>query len=331
MAQGDNELVQRWATTDVQPARRLDYFEAAVGAAVTPLAIDGANAETFAVEMSFARLGAVSVSMASGSPHRCLRGRRELARSSEHVFNLMTTRKAPWVAEHRGAFRMLPRDVLIQDSSLPLMAGVNEEFVLLNVVVSEPWLRSWVPDPQLLAARRISGDSMWGTALSSYLAQLSPELAAAPPLPLSVISDQVGALLALTASAMEGVAPAVTAGARSLNGRIRDCIEERCTESELTATDVAASVGISVRTLHRTLSAAGETFGRHLIDARARVAIRMLTSPMFKRVTTGEIGRRAGFSSSSHFVRVMRARCGKTPRQLRVCGEPPEAAEHGFS
>lgn len=327
MAQADTEPIQRWATADVQPSRRLDYFEAALGAAETPLAIDGANAETFAVEMSFARLGAVNVSMASGSPHRCLRGRAELARSSEHMFNLMTTRKAPWVAEHRGAFRMLPRDVFIQDSSLPLMAGVSEEFVLLNVVVAEPWLRSWVPDPNLLTARRISGDSMWGTALSSYLAQLSPELAAAPPLPLSVISDQVGALLALTASAMRGAVPASTAGARSLNGRIRDCIEQRCTEHELTAADVAASVNISVRTLHRTLTETGETFVRHLIDARSRVAIRMLMSPMFKRVTTGEIGRRAGFSSGSHFVRVIRARCGKTPRQLRVSGEPAEAED----
>jgi AraC-like DNA-binding protein len=327
VAHVDNEPIQRWSTADVQPSRRLDYFEAAISEAVTPLSIYGANAETFAADISFARLGAVNVAMSSGSPHRSLRGRAELARNSEHVFNLMTTRKAPWVAEHRGAFRMLPRDVFILDSSLPLKAGVSEEFVLLNVGVTETWLRSWVPDPNLLAARRISGDSMWGTALSSYLAQLSPELAAAPPLPLSVISDQVGALLALTASAMHGTAPASTAGARSLNGRIRDCIDERCTEHELTAADVAASVNVSVRTLHRTLSASGETFVRHLIDARSRVAVRMLMSPMFKRVATGEIGRRAGFSSSSHFVRVIRARCGKTPRQLRVSGEPPEAED----
>ena len=126
-----------------------------------------------------------------------------------------------------------------------MMAGVSEEFVLLNVVVSEQWLRGWVPNPSLLVARRISGDSMWGTALSSYLAQLSPELAAAPPLPLSVISDQVGALLALTAGAMQSAAPASTAGTRTLGKRIRDCIEERSAECELTAADVAAAVNVS--------------------------------------------------------------------------------------
>ncbi|MDB5817743.1 MAG: transcriptional regulator, AraC family, partial [Rhizobacter sp.] len=125
-------------------------------------------------------------------------------------------------------------------------------------------------------------------------------------------------LLALTVSAMQGMAPAATPGVRSLQQRIRDCIAERCTESQLVAVDVAASVNVSVRTLHRTLAAAGETFGGHLIDARTRTAMRMLTSPLFKRVTTGEIGRRAGFLSSSHFVRVIRRRSGQTPRQVRI-------------
>jgi len=43
----------------------------------------------------------------------------------------------------------------------------------------------------------------------------------------------------------------------------------------------------------------------------------MLTSPLFDRVTTAEIGRRAGFLSASHFARVMRSRTGRTPLQLR--------------
>jgi transcriptional regulator GlxA family with amidase domain len=92
---------------------------------------------------------------------------------------------------------------------------------------------------------------------------------------------------------------------------------QRCTEPQLAATDVAASLGISVRTLHRVCAAAKETFGEKLIEARARVALRMLTSPLFKRVTTAEIGRRAGFVSASHFARVIRSRTSRTPLELR--------------
>jgi AraC-like DNA-binding protein len=88
-------------------------------------------------------------------------------------------------------------------------------------------------------------------------------------------------------------------------------------EPQLTAAEVASSVNISLRTLHRVLATANGTFGARLIDARARVAIRMLTSPLFNRVTTGEIGRRAGFLSASHFARVICNRTGRTPLQLR--------------
>jgi len=316
----DDELIQRWSTADVPPPKRLEYFSAALREAVTPLALDGADLTTFFGEVSFAQLGAIGVAQTAGAPHRSSRGRKELAHSTEHVFNLMTTLKAPWSAEHRGYVRMMPRDVLILDSSFPLKAEVHEEFAVVNVSVSESWLRRWVPDPNLLAAKRIPGNSMWGLALSSYLAQMSPELVRAPPLPLSVMADQVGSLLALTVSAMQGATSVITPATRSLHVRIRDCIDQRCTESELTATDIAVSLGVSVRTLHRTLAAAGETFGGHLVEARTRTALRMLSSPLFKRVTTGEIGRRAGFMSSSHFARVIRSRCGQTPRQLRING-----------
>jgi len=43
----------------------------------------------------------------------------------------------------------------------------------------------------------------------------------------------------------------------------------------------------------------------------------MLQSPLFDRVTTAEIGRRAGFSDASHFVKVLRSRTGQTPLQMR--------------
>ena len=92
---------------------------------------------------------------------------------------------------------------------------------------------------------------------------------------------------------------------------------QRCTEPQLTATEVATSMSISVRTLHRVFAAANETFGDKLIEARARVALRMLTAPLFNRVTTAEIGRRSGFASASHFARVIRNRTGRTPLQLR--------------
>jgi AraC-like DNA-binding protein len=313
----NTESIQRWSTADVPPAKRLDYFAAALSEAVYPLGIDNADTSDFSAEVSFAHLDCIGVCKTQGSPHGAFRGRGELARTRGHSFNLLMTLQSPWTAEHRGSLRMLPRDVLILDSQDPLRTDVPHAFIAVSVAVSEAWLRRWLPDPRVLAARRIPGESLWGLALSSYLGELSPDLVAAPPLPLSVLADQVGSLLALTASGMRQATESRPPALRSLRDRIHECISQRCTEAHLTAVDVAVALGISVRTLHRTLTVAHESFGASLVDARARVAVRMLTSPLFRRVTTAEIGRRAGFLSASHFARVVRKRTGLAPLQLR--------------
>jgi AraC-like DNA-binding protein len=317
MPSEEQDAVRRWSTRDVSQTKRLDYFAAALSEAVYPLGIDHADPHSFHFELSCARLGAIAVCKANGAPHRSFRGKSELARTETHTINFLLTLEASWKAEHRGALEMFPRDILIIDSRYPLRTRLDTSFTTVSAAVSDSWLRQWVPNPNLLAAQRIPGNSFWGHSLSSYVSKLSPELAAAPPLPLSVIVDQVGSLLAVTASGLQGTVLAYTPTLRSLRERIHECLIQRCTEPQLTATDVAACLGISARTLFRVFTAANETFGDKLIEARAQVALRMLTSRLFKRLTTSEIGRRAGFVSASHFVRVMRARTGRTPVELR--------------
>jgi AraC-like DNA-binding protein len=314
----ERDGIKRWSTANVPTATRLDYFAAALSEATFPVGVDNANPLSFHAEVSAAHLGTVSVCKATGSPHGTFRGYSEVARTDGHLFNLAMTLRSSWTAEHRGSLRMLPRDVLIFDSQYPLRTDVRNPFVAIHIVVSEAWLRRRIPNPHVLTARCIPGNSLWGLALASYVSELSPDLAAAPPLPLSVMADQVGSLIALTANGLrEATLADNTPAARSLYERILDCIAQRCTEPELTAADVGKSLDISVRTLHRAFAATDATFGDKLIEARARVALRMLTSPMFKRVTTTEIGRRAGFLSASHFARVMRNQTGRTPLHLR--------------
>ncbi len=311
-----SDAIQRWTTDDVPQDRRLDYFAAALSEAVYPLSVERADHATFRAEVSAANLSTISVCKTMASAHGASRHSDELARTNGHKYNLQMLSR-PWVADHQGMHEMMPRDVLIIDSQYPMWTDVRSESIGIFVVVSDAWMRQWLPNPGVIAMRRIAGNSAWGSALSSYVSELSPELVKSPPLPLSVLADQVGSLLALTASAMQSGALKVNPAVRSLLERIDDCIAQRCTELQVTAADVARSIDVSVRTLHRALAATNQTFGERLVDARARAAIRMLTSPLFKRVTTAEIGRRAGFLSASHFARVIRRRTGRAPVELR--------------
>ena len=167
-----------------------------------------------------------------------------------------------------------------------------------------------------IVGRPIPFDGAWGKALTAFVSQLTPEFVVAAPLPHALIADHVGALFALHAHELSGLHKSNPAG-RALRDRIEEIITQRCTEFSLGAQDVADALGISTRTLHRGLGSCQQTFGAALMGARVQLATRMLESPLFRRLTTAEIGRRAGFSDPSHFARVYRRYCGRTPAQAR--------------
>ena len=213
--------------------------------------------------------------------------------------------------------RFGPGDLIFYDSRDPLDCNLLLHWSGLNLQLSEQFVRKWVPNPAVLGWRNICRDSQWGRVLASYVAQLSPEFVVHAPLPQGVLIDQLGALLALTASELSGRRAVSTPAERSVRDHVYDHIRQRCADTSLQAADVASSLHMSKRSLHRALAACGETFGAMLIQARVDLAVRMLQSPLFDRVTTAEIGRRAGFSDASHFVKVLRSRTGQTPLQMR--------------
>jgi AraC-like DNA-binding protein len=141
--------------------------------------------------------------------------------------------------------------------------------------------------------------------------QLTPEYVIDSPLPQAVLVDQVGSVLALIAG---------DAGARpnaDLLKKIHDCIRQRCSEPQLTAADVAASLQLPPKIVHRTLAASHQTFASQLLNARVEIALRLLGTPSSGKLTTVEIARRSGFVDEAHFARVMRRRTGHRPAELR--------------
>ena len=92
---------------------------------------------------------------------------------------------------------------------------------------------------------------------------------------------------------------ACTPASRDLASRIEEGLASRCTEPGLCADDIAAMVGVSVRTLHRALAASQRTFAGRLMHHRMQRARRMLESPAFDRVTTAEVGRRVTAASEA--------------------------------
>jgi AraC-like DNA-binding protein len=308
---------ERWSTNTVPANQRFDYYFDAVSKAVTPLVVHSVAEHDFIVEIEATDVSGISVMRHSGVGHHAARGKREIGLSAENSFHLLLDQASPWLISHRGATHLRPRDAVLYDSRYDMHLHCAPSYDMVHLKFSEQFLRQWVPKPAALAGRRIPFDAGWGAALSSFTSQLTPAFVMQSPLPLSMIADHLGSLLALTAQEAGIAIDIPTRPNQGLGDRILDRIRAQCTDAEVTASVIAASLGISVRTLHRGLLALNQTFGAALLRARVEVALRMLKARNFSRVTSAEIGRRAGFSDASHFTRVLRRHTGMTPQQVR--------------
>jgi AraC family transcriptional activator of tynA and feaB len=304
--------IRRWSTSDLPAGSRFDCWMNIIRESLWPVSDWSVPENNFAVEMREASLGGLVSVQERICAHESHRTRLDVERSTARCYSIFVSLEPTWGVEHRGLQHTLrPGDVMLVDSQAQLKTFLPVGFhgVILKCPVE--WMHTWLSEPELLAGTVISCESTWGSVLSPLVMQLNPEVACAPPLPGSVLLDQLGATLALVAGDTEQRSHA------DILKRLKDCIRERCTDSSLTAADIAEHLNVPVRLLHRLLAAQQTTFATLLVDTRLNVAAGMLRSRALNHVTIGEIARRAGFSSLAHFTQVMRKRTGCAPADLR--------------
>ena len=306
------QSIRHLSTRAVPAGYRLEYWMGLVRDSMWPVSEWRGAAQDLNVDLQEAPLGCLTsvLETATGLPHS-RRTRGDVLNSAESCYCLFTTDERVDWAHNGHSARLHAGDLVLlgqgeHDSYMP-ESGFRSNILKLPA----HWLESWLPDPKFLVGRKIARDSRWGRVLSPMVRQLTPEVAAAPPLPHEVLVDQLGTTLALIADENQ------VRSAPELFRRIQDCIRQRYVEQRLTAAQVAASLNLPSSTLHRALAANNATFASQLLDARVAAALEMLTSRSFEQLTTAEIARQTGFMSARYFTRVLRKRAGKTPSALR--------------
>jgi len=302
----------RWSTDAVEARDRLDYWVGAICECFLEMDASSPTPSRFGCELLSAPLHSLRVNRVRGSAQDVFRTRAAISRSRENFYYLLCKESTACNVVQQGAHadRLLPGDLALIDSRRSYELHFHESVDIFSIQLPTEWLETWLPDPRLHLGRRIDGGLGWGLALSAYVRQLSTPIGA---LPASLVADHLGSLLSLAVERESTEQPC-----RDLAARIDEALGGRCTEPDLCANDIAAMLGISVRTLHRALAARQQTFAERLMQHRIQRARRMLESPAFDRVTTAEIGRRVGLVDPSHFVRVCRRLSGCTPQELRL-------------
>ena len=306
------QAFQRWSTEVVEAPHRLDYWVGVICECFLEMQASSPQPAHFNCNLLSIPLHDLRVNHVLGSAQDVFRTRAEIARSRQNYYYLLCKEATPCNVVQQGAHaaRLMPGDLVLIDSRQGYELHFPQTVDTFSIQLPTKWLETWLPDPRGHLGRRIDGGRAWGLALSAYARQLAVPVAA---LPATLMADHLGSLLALALDDGSSQPPSRP----DLLARIEDFLASRCAEPTLCANDAALAVGCSVRTLHRVLASAGRTFAGRLMHHRMLCAQRMLESPTFDRVTTGEVGRRVGLVDPSHFVRVCRRWFGCTPQELR--------------
>ena len=304
--------LSRWSTEAAPPAERLGYWIDAVCEGFLEMHVTAAStapAGPFAAELVSAPLGALQLNRVGGSAQHVYRTPRAVARSEQDCFYLLCKTDTPWSAA-QGAHqaRLLPGDLLLVDARRCYEFHFDHSCDTLSIELPSDWVAQWLPDPARVCGQRLDGQAGLGAALSAYARALQPELALAPPAPAALLTDQLGALLALAC----GGAPEPGPARSTLGDRVINAIRERHAEPGLTAQAVAAGLGIGERSLHRALAGQGASFAQQLMVCRAQAARRLLADRRFDHLAVSEVGRRVGLVDPSHFARIYRQHTGLT-------------------
>ena len=293
-------------------ALRLDYWVGAISEGFLAMEASG-NAAQFHGELESARLGPVGVNWVQAAAQRVWRTPRAIARGDQRVAYLLGNRDSAWrVAQDGREALMRPGDFVLVDARRPYHFDFPAGPSTVSLELPLDWLARWVAEPEAHTACPFRADDTgWSAALAAFARPWRPGMATTPPLPAGLLTDQLGALLSLACCGSPKMPPP------GLAERAQKILRERMSEPGLTATQVAADLGCSVRSLHRALAAARTPFAQLLMAERLAMARQMLASPALSRVGVAEIGRRVGLLDASHFARLCRRHLGLPPSALR--------------
>lgn len=204
---------------------------------------------------------------------------------------------------------------LIDNTSFYTIDMKTEHEVIVAIIPMQ-WLVRYIPEPLANLCKLFDMREGWAPPLASLLQTITHQPGDYPA-PRPVIAEQIGTLLAF---AMRSRLPMAENSRGRLVHRIMQRIENGYSDPDLTPEHISREFGFSKRYLQSLLANSGTSFVRELTAIRLDRANEMLTDPLSRSLSIGDIAFRCGFLDPAYFARQFRKRFDTTPRAWREMG-----------
>lgn len=244
----------------------------------------------------------------------CAGARRthEIAQTDgEYLVLLMTLSDREVVGQGDRQSQLVPGSVVVWDSSCPAEFVVQEPLVKRSLIVPKSALAEVGSRGLLRVGTVLDQAAPAVTLLSGYLDGLSRTL---DRLPLGALPAARNATIELLAAALQDVPSGMPATPALVLCAAETYIDRHLGDTTLCPEQVAAGVGVSLRSLQRafqgsTDSVAGTIRVRRLVRAR---------DDLLAGRTVAQVARRWQFADASHFSRSFKQHFGYSPRDVAM-------------
>ncbi|MDM0065014.1 helix-turn-helix domain-containing protein [Variovorax sp. J31P207] len=305
-----------WSSESLPDAMRLRGWRDALHATMLEMDAVPLQRDGFFSSLERCTLHTVLPQQVHGAPQKISRCAADIARGHRNAYYLISQPRLPWRVMQAGAEQLVqPGDAVLIDSREPYQFDFSAGLECLSIEMPIEWVEHWVLAPGRLIGQPVRGDAGWGRALRGTHEALTPGAGAASAPDNgcdALIEAQLGGLLSLLGEAA-GPARASAANARALA-----VMRARFMQPGLSAAEVAAEAGLSLRSLHRAMAAQGQSFLATLMALRVDAAAGLLAQARWRHLAVAEIGRRCGFADASHFARQFLQRRQTTPAAFRA-------------
>ncbi len=298
-----------FTTLGVPASRRLELWEehnarALVAMTCRTFTDEGLEASEWNVQTRGLRLARITA-----GAHVVERTLREIRRRPAGAMLLTVVVSGEiCVYDGDGVVTLRPEQAVLTDTDVPSMRGYSKGEQLL-LTIPKPLYRD-VVHAGVPPARRVFDLSVRasGHAAGSALVRLMQEaLHRTNPTDLRGLEDDALRLLGQMVIGPRAGDPESQFEAAGI------FIRQHLADPTLSASRVAAALGVSERQISRIFSRHGGV-ARWITDERLERAQASLTSP--GRRSVGQVARECGFGSQSYFARVFKQRFGVSPRDV---------------
>jgi len=303
--------VERFTTHDIEPARRLAFWNELAERTFAKMRVDSPNA-AFDAEMLRWRLGDLVMIQPRSEASTVHRTADPTA--SDRVVLHLQGRGSFEQAQRGRAATLHPGDIALCASAEPYRLVSSGEHTTLVIEMPRAALEARVPNLDDHIARVVRGASPGVRLFRDFLLSLwrQGDQSEADPDWQASVCDIFLDLLGL---ALREKAPIAADGGHA-SRRLNALVEARLTDPELSTGMLADELGISPRSVQNLFAKAATTPSAYILRRRLERAAELLAGDPALSIT--DLAFELGFNDSAYFARCFRQQFGAPPSAWRA-------------